>query len=250
MVRSLTQLILNSNAVNGVPACANDYLIQTVLRGHWNWTAEENYITSDCTAIQNMFSDHDAFASRQVTAAAAINAGVDTDCGYYIPTYSPSAFEQGLFNESTIDTHLIRLYSALVKTGYFDPANSSDYRNMTWSDVSTPEAEALALRSAEQGMVLLKNDGVLPLQLPTDKNTSILMVGGWLNATTQMQGTCKHISIAGERTDIGRYRNSSNNRLTLVSTAECIQRQHHCRPMVSITTVDCTANQSRHYLDC
>lgn len=185
----VASIMCSYNAVNGVPACADDYLIGTVLRGHWNWTDEHNYITSDCTAIQNMFSDHYAFGTRQETVAAAKNAGVDVDCGYYYPTYLPSAHDMGLFNESIVDQSLIRLYSALVRVGYFDPASSVSYRSLTWDDVSTPDHEALALKAAEEGIVLLKNDGTLPLQLSDDKNMTILLVGGWLNATTQMQGT-------------------------------------------------------------
>ena len=107
------------NAVNGIPSCANDYMIDTVLRGHWNWMANENYITSDCTAIQNMFSDHHAFSTRQETVAAAINAGVDVDCGMYYPTYLPSAYNETSFNESTLDQSLLRLYSGLLRAGTF-----------------------------------------------------------------------------------------------------------------------------------
>jgi xylan 1,4-beta-xylosidase len=175
------------NAVNGVPSCADPYTIESVLRGHWNWTADENYITSDCTSIQNMFTDHHAFDDRQQTVAAALNSGVDIDCGWYNPTWLPTAYSQGLIDEATIDKSLLRLYTALVKTGYFDPP-TNPWRSLDWSNVSTPAAEDLALKIAEEGIVLLKNDGVLPISVPEDRNLTILMAGGWVNATTQMQG--------------------------------------------------------------
>ena len=181
-------IMCSYNAVNGVPSCANSYNIDTLLRGHWNWTRDENYITSDCTAIQNMFTDHHAFPDRQQTVAAAINAGVDVDCGMYNPTWLPSALQEGLFKESQLDTALTRLYSAQVKAGYFDPASSNPLRSVTWQNVSEPAAEQLALMAAEEGIVLLKNDGVLPMKLPQGRNTTILLLGGWANATTQMQG--------------------------------------------------------------
>lgn len=183
----VASIMCSYNSVNGVPACANSYTIQSVLRDHWNWTADENYITSDCTAIQNMFTDHHAFGKRQETVAAALNAGVDVDCGYYNPTFLPSAHSLGLIEESTLDKSLVRLYSGLVKAGYFDPPDSP-WRSVTWKNVSTPEAEDLALKVAEEGIVLLKNDGTLPLVPPKDRNLTILLTGGWINATKQLQG--------------------------------------------------------------
>jgi xylan 1,4-beta-xylosidase len=62
------------------------------------------------------------------------------------------------------------------------------YRKIGWNNVSTPAAQDLALKAAEEGMVLLKNDGTLPLSFPEDRNTTILLLGGWANATNQMQG--------------------------------------------------------------
>lgn len=109
--------------------------------------------------------------------------------GTYFQTHLPTAFEQGLFDESVLDTALVRMYSALVKLGYFDSPSASSYRSLTFSDVSTPDAEALALHAAEEGMVLLKNDGILPLSLPTDRNTTIAIIGSWANATDDMLGS-------------------------------------------------------------
>lgn len=108
--------------------------------------------------------------------------------GTYYQTHLPAAFQEGLFNETVIDQAIIRLYSALIKVGYFDPPSATPYRSLNWSDVATPDAEALALKAAEEGIVLLKNDGLLPLSLPTDTNTTITILGGWANATTEMQG--------------------------------------------------------------
>ncbi|KAJ9615772.1 hypothetical protein H2200_001849 [Cladophialophora chaetospira] len=183
----VASIMYSYNAINGIPACANPYNIDSILRGHWNWTADGNYITSDCTAIQNMFTDHHAFDSRQQTVGAALNAGVDVDCGFYNPTYLSSALSLGLIEESTLDQSLLRLYSGLVRAGYFDPPNTP-WRHLTWKNVSTPKAEDLALKVAEEGIVLLKNNGVLPVTISEDKNLTVLLVGGWINATTQLQG--------------------------------------------------------------
>ncbi|PBK71599.1 1,4-beta-D-xylosidase [Armillaria solidipes] len=174
------------NAVNGVPTCADPYLLQTILREHWGWTNEQQYVTSDCDAVQNIYLPHEYTATREEAVAAALIAGTDLDCGTYYPTYLPAAFEQGLFNESTLDQSLIRRYSALVRLGYFDPPEEQPYRQLSFDDVSTPEAQKLAYKAAVEGIVLLKNDGLLPLSL--QNNSSIALFGSWANATQQMQG--------------------------------------------------------------
>ena len=80
---------------------------------------------------------------------------------------------------------LIRQYSSLVRLGYFD-GMAVPYRSLGWKDVSTPQAQSLALKAATEGITLLKNDGTLPLKI--NKGMKIALVGGWANATTQMQG--------------------------------------------------------------
>ena len=67
------------NAVNGVPSCADDYILQTVLREHWNWP-DDGYITSDCDSIQNIFMPHDYAPTREQAVADALIAGTDLDC--------------------------------------------------------------------------------------------------------------------------------------------------------------------------
>ncbi|KAJ9645574.1 uncharacterized protein PV06_07746 [Exophiala oligosperma] len=181
-------IMCSYNALNGVPTCADPYILQDILRDHWNWTGDGHYVTSDCDAIQNIYAPHYYAPTQQQAVADALIAGADLNCGTYYQTWLPRAYDQGLFNETVIDQALVRLYTALVKLGYFDPASATPYRSLGWSDVSTPDAEALALRAAEEGIVLIKNDGTLPLQLPTDHNTTIALLGSWANATTMMQG--------------------------------------------------------------
>ncbi|KIV81736.1 hypothetical protein, variant [Exophiala sideris] len=181
-------IMCSYNALNGVPTCADPYILQDILRDHWNWTGEGHYVTSDCDAIQNVFSPHNYTSTREQTVADTLLAGTDLNCGSYYQTWLPVAFGEGLFNQSVIDQSLVRLYTALVKLGYFDPASATPYRSLGWSDVATAPAEALTLKAAEEGIVLIKNNGVLPLQLPQGRNTTIGLFGSWANATTQMQG--------------------------------------------------------------
>ncbi|KAK8199701.1 putative xylan 1,4-beta-Xylosidase [Phyllosticta capitalensis] len=175
------------NAANGVPTCADPYLMQTLLREHWGWTNDDQYVVSDCDAIQNVYLPHMWGSTQEEAAADSLNAGVDLNCGTYYQTYLPLAYEQGLINDTRLDTALTRVYSALVQLGYFDPAASQPYRALNWTDVNTKHAQELALKAAHEGIALLKNaDGALPLTL--DDSIPIAFIGEWANATTQMQG--------------------------------------------------------------
>ncbi|KAF2156904.1 glycoside hydrolase family 3 protein, partial [Myriangium duriaei CBS 260.36] len=173
------------NALNGVPTCADSYLLQDILRDHWNWTNEQQWVTSDCDAVQNVFLPHNYSTTREGAAAAALNAGTDINCGTYYQHHLPVALAQGLINETRLDESLLRQYSSLVRLGYFDGPQAT-YRNLTFADVNTPQAQQLAKQAATEGIVLLKNDGLLPLKI--NNSTSIGLIGDWANATTQMQG--------------------------------------------------------------
>jgi len=174
------------NSLNGVPTCADPYLLQTILREHWGWTNDQQWVTSDCDAVQNVFLPHNYTATREEAAAAALIAGTDVNCGTYYQNHLPVAYAQGLINTTTVDQALIRQYSSLVRLGYFDGPDA-EYRNITWADVNTPYAQSLALQVAAEGITLLKNDGMLPLK--NVSGTKLALIGDWANATTQMQGS-------------------------------------------------------------
>lgn len=98
----------------------------------------------------------------------------------------PAAYEQGLFNQSTLDAALIRQYASLVRTGYFN-GPEAPYRNLTFTNaVNLPSSQQLARRAAAEGIVLLKNNGTL---LPLKKNLTLALIGSWANATSQMQSS-------------------------------------------------------------
>ncbi|KAH6853970.1 glycoside hydrolase family 3 protein [Chaetomium sp. MPI-CAGE-AT-0009] len=168
------------NALNGTPACASTYLMDDILRKHWNWTEHNNYITSDCNAIQDFLPEWHNFTQTEAqAAAAAYEAGTDTVCevqGWPPYTDVTGAYNQKLLSEEVIDKGLKRLYEGLVRVGYFDPPSSSPYRSIGWEDVNTPEAQELALQSAADGLVLLKNDGTLPLNL---EDKTVALIGFW-----------------------------------------------------------------------
>jgi xylan 1,4-beta-xylosidase len=91
------------NALNGVPTCTDPYLLQTILREHWGWTNEDWYVTSDCDAIQNIYMAHNYTSTREQAVADALIASTDLNYDTYYQSHLPSAYNEGLFDESVID---------------------------------------------------------------------------------------------------------------------------------------------------
>ena len=180
-------IMCSYNSVNGVPACANPYLLETILREHWKWESTGRWVTGDCGAVYGIFKYHNYTQTRARAAADALNAGTDLDCGTNYPQDLGPAAEQGLYSNQTLDTALIRLYESLVKLGYFNPADDQPYRSIGWDDVGTPHADKLAHQAAVEGIVLLKNDDKKVLPMSRDGRT-VALIGPYANATEQMQG--------------------------------------------------------------
>ncbi|OTA68576.1 glycoside hydrolase family 3 protein [Hypoxylon sp. EC38] len=174
-------IMCSYNAVNGTPACASTYLMETVLRDFWEWNDENQYITSDCNAILNFHEDHNYTTTAAQSAAISLISGTDTICEVGSNTDVAGAWNQTLLSEEVIDRALRRLYEGLIRAGYFDPADATPYRSLAWKDVNTPETQALAVRSAAEGIVLKKNDGILPLKV--DNATSIALIGFWADGS-------------------------------------------------------------------
>jgi beta-D-xylosidase 4 len=173
------------NSINGVPACADKYLLQTILREHWNWTSNNQYITSDCEAVADVSENHHYASSNAAGTALTFNAGMDSSCEYSSSSDIPGAWQSKQLTEATVDQALRRLYEGLVRAGYFDGAKAL-YASLGWSDVNTPQAQQLALQTTVDGIVMLKNDGTLPLNLQS--SSKVAMIGFWADATTKLQG--------------------------------------------------------------
>jgi beta-D-xylosidase 4 len=171
------------NAVNGVPSSANSFLLQTLLRDSWNFV-EDGYVSSDCDAVYNVFNPHEYAGNVSSAAADSIRAGTDIDCGTSYQYYLNESFAQGEISRSEIERGVIRLYSNLASLGYFD-GKDSKYRNLDWSDVVKTDALNISYEAAVESIVLLKNDGTLPLS----KNTSsVALIGPWANFTQGLVG--------------------------------------------------------------
>jgi beta-D-xylosidase 4 len=133
---------------------------------------------------------HNYTRNVQDTVAVALHAGVDVDCGTFYSTNIPIALKNQTIVEADVDQALTRAFSVLIRLGYFDPPEEQIYRNITRDSVNTPEAQQLALLSAQQGIVLLKNiNKNLPLNLDQLTNKTIALIGPAINATELMQGS-------------------------------------------------------------
>ncbi|KAK5704338.1 hypothetical protein LTR97_003356 [Elasticomyces elasticus] len=181
-------IMCSYNAVDGIPACASEYLLQDVLRGDYGFTEPYRYVTSDCDATGNIYRPHNFTDSAADAAAVSLNAGTDLDCGSTYLQLNASV-ANGSTTEAQIDISITRLYNALFTVGYFD--GQAEYDDLSWADVDTPAAQNLAYTAAWEGMTLLKNDGILPL---SSSASSVALIGPWANATGQMQGNYQGIA--------------------------------------------------------
>jgi beta-glucosidase len=177
------------NSINGQPACANEFLLQDQLRGKWNF---QGYVVSDCDAVVNIFRDHHFTKTQPEASALAIQRGLDNECidfakvkddhdykAYY------EAYKQGLLKESEIDTALIRLFTARMKLGMFDPPEMVPYSKIDEKELDSAEHRTLARALANESIVLLKNDGTLPLKQGAIK---IAVVGPLADQTKYLLG--------------------------------------------------------------
>ena len=158
------------NRVYGTPACASELLLKDLLRDKWGF---KGYVVSDCGAINDFYHGHNVFPSAKEASAAAVKAGCDLTCGgEYVAL--EQAVADGLINIKDIDVSIKRLFLARFKLGMFDPASMVSFANIPITQNNTPEHNRVALDVARQSMVLLKNNGILPL---SNKIKKIAVIG-------------------------------------------------------------------------
>ena len=179
------------NAIEGQPACGSDLLLQTVLRGYWNF---QGYVTSDCDAVADFWQKnaHQTSPDSVHASADALLHGTDTDCGGNYRNLG-QAVSQGLISEADLDVSLRRLFEARFKLGLFDPPSMVPYASIPFSEVDSPAHRALALEAADKSIVLLKNDGILPLK--TAKYKTIAVIGPNAASIDSLEGNYNAIPL-------------------------------------------------------
>jgi beta-glucosidase len=161
------------NSLNGQPACANVALLEEHLRRDWGF---QGYVVSDCGAIADIFGGHRFSPTPEQGISVAFKAGMDLICGDYRNRMSTEhaailgAVHQGLLSEADIDRALRRLFAARFRLGLFDPPASVSYSRISPGGNGTETHRQLALRAAQEAIVLLKNkDSFLPLKHAPEK---------------------------------------------------------------------------------
>ncbi len=166
------------NGVNGEPACANSFLLEHSLRGAWKF---DGYVVGDCDSVDEIFSEHHFTKTIAETAALSLQRGTDNEC---IDSYSKApdnsdykkyldAVSQGLLTEAQIDTAVKRLLLARFRLGMFYPPEMVKYAQVSNSEIAGEASRELARKVAQESMVLLKNNGVLPLR-PNVKRIAVV----------------------------------------------------------------------------
>jgi len=159
------------NAVNTQPCCANDLLMNDILRKQWNFTG---YVTSDCWAIDDFFKYHKTHRDSVTAAVDGVMHGTDIECGTSVYYTLYNGVKSGLIKEEQLDVSLRRLFMIRYRLGMFDPPSMVKYAQTPASALEAPEHKALALKMAQQSIVLLKNENnVLPLK-KTIKKIAVL----------------------------------------------------------------------------
>ena len=168
------------NRVNGEPACGSKMLLKETLRGKWGF---QGHVVSDCWAVRDFHEHHKVTATAPESAALALKNGCDLNCGN---TYLHllEALQEGLVTEQEITTACERLFTTRFLLGLFD--KDCEYNAIPVTDTDTDEHAALALEAAEKSMVLLENDGLLPLN--PDRIRTIAVIGPNADSIPALEG--------------------------------------------------------------
>ena len=174
------------NAIDGKPACANPELLQGILRDDWGF---DGFVTSDCGAVDDVTRGHHFTKTNAEGAAVSVKAGTDTTCTFtddYLDL--TKSVKQGLISERDLDRAVERLFTARIRLGMFDPPAQVPFSTVPISANHSEAHRALALRAARESIVLLKNDGVLPL---VSKAQRIAVVGPSATSLIALEGNYK-----------------------------------------------------------
>ena len=199
------------NRVNGEPACGSATLLKDMLRDRWGF---QGHVVSDCWAIRDFHENHHVTGTAPESAALAMKNGCDLNCGN---TYLHllEALQEGLITEEDITRACVRLMTTRVLLGLFD--EECEYNAIPVTEVDTDANAALAKTAAEKSMVLLENDGTLPLD--PEKVRTIAVIGPNADSIMALEGN---------------YNGTSSRYVTFLAGIRAYAEKHGIRVLYSL----------------
>jgi beta-glucosidase len=195
------------SSLDGVPDCANHFLLTDLLRTQWGF---DGFVVSDGSAIVYIWKSHKYVGTLAEAAAAAVKAGCDLSSGAGKNGYGelPRAIQKGLISEDAIDAAVSRDLASRFQVGLFDPPSMVPWSKITLADNDTPAHRALALKVAEESIVLLKNNPA-PAGLPLNR------------------AKIKHIAVIGPNADsvtavLGSYNGNPSQTVTILDGIKAV----------------------------
>src|SRR4051812_47447638 len=151
------------NSIDDFPACTNKMLLKEHLRDAWGF---KGFVVSDCGAIVDVNGGHKKTPDITHSAAMSLEAGTDLSCSIWSAGFNTlaEAVHKGLVTEDLVTQAAERLYTARFQLGMFDPPGSNPFDKIPYSDATSDQHRVISLKAAEESIVLLKNNGVLPLK--------------------------------------------------------------------------------------
>ncbi|HEY2467942.1 MAG TPA: glycoside hydrolase family 3 C-terminal domain-containing protein [Terracidiphilus sp.] len=152
------------NSIDEWPACTNKMLLKEHLRDAWGF---KGFVVSDCGAIVDVYQGHKKTSDIEHAASLSIEAGTDLSCSIWTSGFNTlaDAVRKNLVSEDLVTQAAERLYTGRFQLGMFDPPGSSLDR-IPFTTVATENNRMTARKAAEESIVLLKNNGALPIKSP------------------------------------------------------------------------------------
>ncbi len=210
------------NRYEDEPCCGSDRLLQQILRNEWGY---KGIVVSDCWAINDFFTQghHNTEPDAKHATAKAVLTGTDLECG---SSYAQlvQAVNDGLIKESDIDLAITRLMTARFELGEMDDPSLVEWSKIPYSVVDSKEHRALALKMAQESMVLLKNNGILPLNtnnkvvvMGPNANDSVMQWGNYNGTPSRTVTLLEAVKATGAKVEYMRGCDYASNSLALIS---------------------------------
>lgn len=151
------------NRTLGEPCCGSHLLLKKILRDKWHF---DGHVVSDCWAIKDFYMHHHVTDGPADSVALAVKNGCDINCGNLF-VYALQAIQEGLLEESDIDRAVTRLFTTRMRLGLLGAPEQKKYTSIPYDIVDNPRHQALNLEAARRSIILLKNEGILPLRPDT-----------------------------------------------------------------------------------